>query len=179
LMPSVDDLTDGARALKRSGKTGAELARLCGVSAQLVSLWLKGKKRPGPEHRARLEALGLALADQWEKDSSKRRKAHSSPAMAHAAPATALDTRSELVEQVGRLRRLIGEGLSPAASVQVERALGQALVALSKIDGTTITELTIVRHPAHRRVMAVILAALEPYPEAMRAVADALKAREG
>jgi transcriptional regulator with XRE-family HTH domain len=170
-------LSAGALALRKSGKPQAEIARLCGVSKQTVSRWCNDGDVPAPEHQARLEALGIVRAEQWGKGQLGKSKPQQAPAQ--PVPTTALDTRSELVEQVCRLRRLIGENLSPAASVQVERALGQALVAISKIDGTAITELTIVRHPAHRRVMAVILAALEPYPEAMRAVADALKAREG
>ena len=78
-----------------------------------------------------------------------------------------------------RLEALLGGELSASASVQVERALGSALASLAKLDGTQITESVLVRHPAHQRVMAVVFGALESYPEAARAVADALRAAAG
>jgi len=84
-----------------------------------------------------------------------------------------------LEAQVRRLEALLDADLSASASVQVERALGQALAGIAKLDGTQITEAVIVRHPAHQRVMAVVFSALESYPDAARAVADALKAAAG
>ncbi len=173
------ELSDGARALKRCAKTGAEIARLCGVTPQLVSLWLKGRKRPGPEHRARLEALGLVKAEQWEQDGAGRRKGQQRATVAPADPGGKVDTRTKLEAQVRRLEALLSEELSATASVQVERALGTALASLAKLDGTQITESVLVRHPAHQRVMALVFSALEGHPEAARAVADALKAAAG
>ena len=172
-------LSDGALALRRCGKTQAEIARLLGVSKQTVSRWWNGEKLPAPEHRARLEALGLVKAEQWEQDGAGRRKALPRPATPPVEPVGKLDTRSKLEAQVRRLELLLGGELSATASVQVERALGQALAGIAKLDGTQITESVLVRHPAHQRVMAVIFAALEGHPEAARAVADALKAAAG
>jgi len=141
---------------------------------------MSGRKRPGPEHRARLEALGLVKAEQWEQDKASGRKAPSRPGAPEAQEAPGkLDTRAKLEAQVRRLEALLDAELSASAAVQVERALGQALAGIAKLDGTQITESVLVRHPAHQRVMAVVFSALESYPEAARAVADALKAAAG
>ena len=167
--------SDGAKALKRCGWTQGKIARECGVSQPLVGGWMSGRKRPGPEHRARLEALGLVKAEQWEQDKASGRKAPPRPTAVQDQVGP-LDTRVKLEAQVRRLEALLDADLSASASVQVERALGQALAGIAKLDGTQITEAVIVRHPAHQRVMAVVFSALESYPDAARAVADALKA---
>ena len=151
-MSRAVEISDGARALKRSGKTGADIARLCGVSQQLVSLWLRGKKRPGPEHRARLEALGLVKAEQWEQDKASGRKAPPRPTAVQEPPGR-LDTRAKLEAQVRRLETLLDAELSASASVQVERALGQALAGLAKLEGTHLTEAAALRLPSVRRVL--------------------------
>lgn len=171
------DTNMGALALRKCGKTQSEVARLCGVSRTIVSEWWHGRKVPGPEHRARLEALGLVKAEQWEG------KPTGAPVVRPSAVSDEvrgkLDTRTKLESQVRRLEALLQADLSATAAVQVERALGSALAALAKLDGTQISEQTLLRHPAHQRVMAVVFAALEGHPEAARAVADALKAVSG
>lgn len=178
---SDSHLSNGALALRKSGKTQSEIARLCGVSRQTVSRWWNGDKLPAPEQRARLEVLGLALAEQWIQGGASR-KAAVRPVPVEDGPALPpgqLNTRGELVAQATRLRALLSQDLTASAAIQVERALSQTLGAVARLDGVQITETTIVRHPAHRRVMAVIFSALEPYPDAARAVADALKAAGG
>lgn len=175
-------------ALRRCGQTQAALARQLGVTRQLVGLWWSGKNLPGPEHRARLEALGLVKTEQWERDGAGRGKVPpratvtaetAEPETAEPGPVGRLDTRAKLEAQVRRLELLLGGELSASAAVQVERALGQALAGIAKLDGTQISESVIVRHPAHQRVMALVFSALEAFPEAARAVADALKAVAG
>lgn len=172
-------MSDGTLALRRCRKTQAEIARLLDVSKQSVSRWWSGAKVPGPEHRARLEALGLVKAEQWEQDKASGRKAAPRATVPAQDPPGRLDTRAKLEAQVRRLEALLGAELSASASVQVERALGQALGAIAKLDGTQITEPVLVRHPAHQRVMAVVFSALESYPDAARSVADALRAVAG
>ena len=93
-----------------------------------------------------------------------------------------VDIRAELEAQVARLKHTLAherDDMEPDEALQFERVYGQCLASLAKLDGTQISEPVIVRHPAHQRVMAVVFAALEAYPEAARAVADALKAAAG
>lgn len=151
--------SQGALALRGCGKTQAEIARLCGVSRTIVSDWWHGRKVPGPEHKARLEVLGLVLAGQWDRSSSARKsKTPKAPSRIEASAAEVpLDTRAELVRQAERQRlRLAAGDLSPAAENQIEGVLGRALASIAKLDGAHITEQTVMRSPAFRQVMAAL-----------------------
>ncbi len=58
-------LSKGAKALKRSGKTQAEIAALVGVDRTAVTRWLKGERVPAADARLKLhEKLGIPL-DAW------------------------------------------------------------------------------------------------------------------
>lgn len=177
-MKKQSETNPGVLALRRCGKTQSEIARACGVSAQTAHRWWNGAV-PGLEHQARLEALGWVKAEQWARGAPKAPVRAAPPvAPAPVRGGATVDTRDKLQSQVQRLEALLGESLSASSAVQVEKALGSALSSLSKLDGAQITETTLLRHPAHQRLMATIFAALQAFPEAARAVADALKAAQ-
>lgn len=178
------ELNDGARALRACGKTQTEIARELKITKQVVGRWFNGKAKPGPDHRIVLEARGWARASQWDSDKGGvAGTIHNALTAPEAAPedpvVELLGTREELLLQAKRLRTLLNRSdLSASAQVQTERALSSVLGAVARLEGVKISESTIVRHPAHRAVMAAVLGALEPFPEALRAVADVLHARE-
>lgn len=59
--------TDGQRLLCARSERGAAIAKACGCSGALVSLWRSGKKSPGPGHKATLASkFGIAV-QSWER----------------------------------------------------------------------------------------------------------------
>lgn len=105
--------------------------------------------------------------------------------------ATEVDVERRLREQMARQRlheqlaRLDEMRLDPDATVagliQIERLETQALSALGRITGeiSAISEETIVRHPAFKRVLDAILRALDKHPGALADVEAALAGLDG
>jgi hypothetical protein len=91
-----------------------------------------------------------------------------------------VDTATELRDQVGRYRSMLDdEALSSDARVKAERGLSAVLAALARIEGTHITEATILRHPAWRRLWALVITALkDDFPQALVRISELLHARE-
>lgn len=166
----------GAERLIKGRWPLSRIAGDCRVSKETAKRWRQGKKTPSATARARLsEAPYRIPVDAWEHTSISHTVA---PARRRASKG--VDTAQELRDQIESYRDMLTEpGLSADARLKAHRGLTSALVALSHKEGTQITETVIVRHPAHQRVQAIIFTALESYPEAARAVADALKAAAG
>lgn len=190
-------LNDGAKALRASGLTPTQVGERYGVSRQAASKWFCSTAIPTEEIQLRMEADRLVAREQWVRGGpAKPAKVNPVGALPSVVqvrpqdqaeladvpqmPSAGWSTPEALRAQSSRLTALLTDAsLSTAARIQTERALSTTLSALTKAEGTQISESTVVKHPAHRRVMAAILSALEPFPEALRAVADALHAREG
>jgi len=106
-------------------------------------------------------------------------------AVATASPPVAtddVDAERRLREQLARLDEMRRDPtVTPAALIQIERIETQALRELGRITGeiSAISEETIIRHPAFKRVMDAILAALDRHPKALADVEAALAAIDG
>lgn len=178
-------LSAGAQALRASGKTATEIGRIAHKTRQAATKWLNDLSTPDDEAQLLLEAAGLATRAQWcgevagdgqgggNVKEASRTPTVPEPVQVHGS------TRDALVAQRGRLEGLLATPLPTGQRVDAERALSATLVALQRLDGTQITESTIVRHPCTKQVLGAVLAALEPWPDAVRAVAEALHARAG
>lgn len=98
-------------------------------------------------------------------------------------PAPAGDLRASAQQELARLDQILATpDLSKAAQLAASKAKIQVIAQLSKLDGAQITEATLLGHPAQCRVLAAIRTALEPFPDALKSVAEALRAlfdREG
>lgn len=91
--------------------------------------------------------------------------------------------RDMLVEDLDRCTKgtgLDGEPLSPTQHRLLRGQIVNYLERLGKLTGDTlqIPEWKIVKLPAFRRVVASMRTALEPWPEAMFAIADVLDRAE-
>jgi len=62
-------------AIRRSGKTNAELAVELGVTRQAITEIVKGRTRGAMARYALASALGLTVADLWPAESSTNERA--------------------------------------------------------------------------------------------------------
>lgn len=93
-----------------------------------------------------------------------------------------VDAEQRLREQLARLDEMRRDSeITSAALVQVERIETQVLRELGRITGeiSAISEETIVRHPAFKRVMDAVLEALDKHPGALADVEAALAGLDG
>ncbi len=65
--------------------------------------------------------------------------------------------------------------LTTRSRIDCERVLAGVLERIARLDGMTITESTVVRHPANQRVISEVLAAIAEFPEALAATVKALE----
>lgn len=120
-------LSKGAKALKRSGKTQAEIAALVGVDRTAVTRWLKGERVPAADARLKLlEKLGIPL-DAWSTPTAPSPPA---PARSHGAVLLAGlgRTEEELAAVFGVARSSVGAWLRGEYGPSTkQRAAGEAL----------------------------------------------------
>ncbi len=185
-----DPRTEGQRRLLEVPDSLSVIAAAVGVGKTVVSYWRSGEKLPGPGPRARLrEAYGIEPAD-WERVPGARpapaRAASSSSSASSAGPAAPPagkpTTIAEVDEQLRMLRELQEEpGLVPSERVRLADSMGKLLAIKARLerDAELLEDRIVREHPFYGRLEATILAALRPFPDAARAVADALGELEG
>lgn len=103
-------------------------------------------------------------------------------AIATDTPVDTVHAEQRLREQLARLDEMRRDpDLTAAAIVQFERIETQVLRELGRITGeiSAISEETIVRHPAFKRVMDAVLEALDKHPGALADVEAALAKLDG
>ncbi len=89
-------------------------------------------------------------------------------------------TVEELEAQIVRLKRWVAAAdLDPAVTVRDKATVGSALTAALRLRARhrgegEITESSVARSAPFRRAVSTIVAALKPYPDALRAVRGAL-----
>lgn len=169
-LPAKESL--GSHQLQRCGKTQGELQELFSVAPREISRWLSGVRRPGLKRRRAIEKeLGIP-ADAWDQDAPDQPEVEATTASSSAT------------EQADRMRRLIDNqlasleagGSSPEQTVKLMKSLGGTISDLGKLTGESlaITEAKILRSPAWRRIQSAIVEALEPHPEILDEVLEAI-----
>lgn len=178
--------------LARTGATQDEIAERVGVSRGLVSMWLSGQRVPRAENRTAIRKRYGIREATWDQPraparSRERPSTPPPPAPGEPAPPPALEEGSSVRAKALRLGRMVQELLDgiandtfalPLERAKVMASAASTLTLLGKLSGETqeISEQRILRLPAWRRIEDVIAAALDPWPEAMRAVGEALRA---
>lgn len=191
---------EGARQLSDVEASLRTIAEKLNVSREMVRQWRAGKKLPAAENRdALFQAFGIPV-EAWDQAPAKpgegrpqrpakepsKSPSKPSPKAAAKALRTAeeaeeqasekLDAEARLRAQIARLDAMRKAEVSPTALIKIERLETQALKELSRITGESsqISEDTIVRHPAFRRILEAITEAIEPCPKCVIAVDEAL-----
>lgn len=187
-MKSTSKRTHGALLLARKGLKQAEIASRIGCSQAVVCLWLSGGRVPQLEHRAALKrAYGIPTV-AWKQeppatDPVKKKKPSTVPPDADDA----VDDDVEIAQLAKIYRRSLvtvskklEEGRSKMTSDEILDALEKAtriIKSLSALtgEGQEVNEAKIMRLPAYQRVREATMRSLAPWPDALKAVIEALE----
>lgn len=167
--------------LEAMGGTRSEQAERFGVSKVTLLRWMSGDT-PAAAMRLRIRTLGGPLPEAWDEilptAPSEPPPRGELPAL---VPATAEATRDlatrlhRLAEQEIRSLEEGGGEEPPAKRLGRIASAADIVVQLGKLTGAAgIDERRIVASPAWARLWDRMCNALEPWPDAMRACADAL-----
>lgn len=177
--------TEGQRLLLAVTGTTQEIANACGVSRSSVSHWRSGRKAPALVARAALErAFGIPRITWdrktgWTPPPPGTSGGGGAPKAADALEG-AVTTLDEVNGRLAALRALEdGEELTPAELLKLADTEGKLLSIKLRIErDEELREDRIVRSPMWIRFRTVILDALEPFPDARRALEERLVREE-
>lgn len=163
----------GALMLARSGKTDAEIATLCRVSAPAVNYWKAGKKKPSTAKRKILAKHFDILVAAWDQ----------APPDAASSPAPETTTEVFVVDaKFAELEKLANELLvyvrtagdaTPAEKAKVMNSIANTLRVIDQREQGL--EKRILALPKWKRIERTILGALRQHPDALTAVLTALE----
>ncbi len=190
-MTRHDKANLGADLLSRLGLTLEEIATAAGASVTSAHHWTKCRSRPGAAARRALEAAYAIPVGAWDQacgpalpeasQAPPRREKEGDPPSVGESDSDALDVdevaselRKTIAGLLGALRAKGAAGLPPSARARVVSSCCASLAILDKIDGAALDR-RILSTPTFARIQVAIGDALEPYPEAMGAVAAALE----
>ncbi|MBZ0120873.1 MAG: hypothetical protein K8H88_28015 [Sandaracinaceae bacterium] len=170
--------SEGQRLLQAVPASHAEIAAALGTTKQAVSYWRRGNKTPDLANRLVLrDRYGIA-PDAWEQLPSTA----AAGAPAAAAPPMPVRTGSETtldeVElQLAQLHQIQAGSLIASERVRLADAVGKLLALKARLEREReLIEDRIVReHPVWKRIRERLTATLRPFPDAARAVAQALE----
>ena len=172
--------SEGQRLLRELPGSLGVIAEALGASRQAVSTWRRGDRLPGRKARKRIcDVYGIPV-DAWAR---RPGTAPSGPteldALAPLPPIepgtlSTLDAVRRLVADIDH--RLADPGLSEAAWLKLTEAKMKSLAIQARLerDEEFLEDRIVHEHPAWHRLRAAMLAALEPYPDAARAMAEAI-----
>lgn len=166
--------TEGQRMLLHVSGSLAAIAKAIGVkSSQTVLHWRNGRSIPGPAVRAQMQlALGIPI-QAWTCRPADQ-EPHEAPSI-EELPKTSLHECLELLSVIRRDRNQ--PNLLPGERSKLVDAEARILKLRSDLEmRAELSEDRYVReHPAWLRVRNEIARTLAPFPEAARAVAEALE----
>ena len=177
----VEPKTEGQRQLVETGGGEAEIAARVGCGAAVVGHWRRGRRVPGEAHRRKLELLFGIPARAW--DVAPGALPAPGPAAAPPGdPAAPLDDAGTLEIAKAQIDAILKElekadTLTDGAAAKLRDTLAKLLALRARLErDRDLQEDRLVReHPEWARTKARILDALRPFPEAARAVAEALE----
>lgn len=164
-----------------SGSLQAIANEIGARSAQSVLDWRNGKRMPAIEARAAMaSAFGIPI-EAWSMLPAADGASSSATTVLqdpNAPLPSTLDACMQLLQIIQRDRN--SAGLLPAERVKLADAEARILKLRAELERhAELSEDRYVRdHPAWHRVRKAVAQALLPYPEAARAVADALERLE-
>lgn len=171
-------LNAGAVELVNAGKV-TQVARRLNVSERTIAGWRSGARVPAEASRVQLETeLGIPRA-LWDRPAVAREPAPAAPQPVTTTPpaAGADEADRRLAVQLQRLAAMrVEPKISERGRLELEKLELQVTRAIARRDG--LEDLTTARFMASkpfRDLMDRATAALQPWPEAMRALAAALE----
>lgn len=151
-------------------------------SKQAVSFWRTGKKKPGPEARAKLEAAYGIPAISWGQRPSGRASS-APPAAAEVTDEPAAPSTMEGVEALLKLIRADRgrDGILASERVKLADAETRLLSLKHRLEkeAELLEDRIVKQHPMWARIQAAVGDTLVRFPEAALAVAAKLRELEG
>lgn len=148
-----------------------------GASKSSVSAWRRGDTPPSNAMKERIFELGGPDPDAWDEPCDVAPNLALAP-LGQLTPATSDDTATEAALLLADIRSLRqGLGSSDLDVAQRGRLLANLAAMVDKLGhhtGVKLTTRQILDSPHFIVVADRIIEALEPWPEAMRACADAI-----
>lgn len=171
--------TEGARLLGKVSATQIEIAASIGVSQGCVAQWAAGPKKPSETNRARLFSCYGIAPDAWDRAAGVPRAEAPATVQPDDEPVPRrVDALGGIQQEIARYDRALADPeLSDLRKVAFAKARVSALRTYAQLEGTAgeISESRVIRMPAFRRVLAVLRAALEPWPDALASVGKELE----
>jgi hypothetical protein len=174
--------TEGQRQLIEEPSSDVLIAEKLECGSAVVGHWRRGRRLPGPTFRRKLELLFGIPQRAWDVEPGapipskpppsagepkKRRKADDDK-----------DTLTITKDQIDAvLSELEGQTMTETASARLRDTMSKLLALRSRLerDRDLLEDRVVREHPEWLRTKAAILKALKPYPDAAKAVAEALK----
>lgn len=171
--------SEGQRLLQAVDASHADIAVAVGATKQAVSYWRRGSKTPDLAKRMRLHELYGIEASAWERPpASGPASTASSPSLPSLPPRSGTETTLQECEaQLAHLHALMSAALVPSERVRLADVYGKQLALKARLEREQeLVEDRLVReHPAWKRIRDSLLAALRPWPDAAKAVAQTLE----
>lgn len=185
----------GAIAFARIGDTQTELSRRLKINQGLVSKILNGREKPSAAVKKRMLAeygvdwdapAPVARPVQQRAPRQQLRNVGRSQDVPTAALLSDVDAvRSEARNMLATVRQLQADtqtdpDMYPEKRAKVLASCATTLVKLGALTGESLSlsEGQIVQSPQFKRVAASLFSALEPFPDALQALTDALRTFE-
>lgn len=178
--------TEGQRQLRDLGATTRAIAKRAGVSVGLAAQWRTGEKLPPEAKRKKLESLFGIPAKSWDRrpeseaPTAAAEETSSSTAAAAAVvlPPDGSDTLELTNLALASIRATLARGnLSEAASARTQDSLTKLLSLRARLerDQELLDDRIVRDHPQWARIKEAIRNAVEPFPDAARAIHEALE----
>lgn len=180
--------TEGQRLLREESATTRTIAKRAGVSAGLAAQWRTGEKLPAEAKRKKLESLFGIPAKSWDRRPTTSSSTTPAPDASAAADASAieaamragtdLDTLELTNLALASIRATLARGnLSEAASARTQDSLTKLLSLRARLerDQELLDDRIVRDHPQWARIKEAIRNAVEPFPDAARAIHEALE----
>lgn len=174
-------MTEGQRRLRErvARESFGEIASMLGVNKGTIHRWCTGEKSPGPAARAKIEEkLGIPNA-AWGRAAGTSEKTSSTPVAKAKAILQGAARASSQVEFDELLTSMRSIGVDDLLAMDAARILKMRWDMLEQAEKRRrVDEDRFVDHPSFRRLTRALVAALRPYPDALRAAVAELQALE-
>jgi transcriptional regulator with XRE-family HTH domain len=165
----------------RAAGTRRAVASALGCSPSTLSDVLTGKRAATEAMREQARVAYGIEASEWPgalcmRDTAARIEKQGAD---RGTLATDLTPTERLEHALAEYDAALAGDLAPSTRVSLMRARDACAERLGRLQGTLINEQTIVRHPSHQRVMALVMSALTPSVLSVVRVRDALSVVQG
>lgn len=173
----------GSESFKSLGGSIAEWVARTGKSPTAIKAYRSGAYRPPPETRAVIASRGGPAPEEWDRPATTvdRPTPRAAPVEVKASKESTVRLADRLTAQAQANAEAI-EGVEDVATrTRLLEQHARTVAVLGRLTGVglTVSARQILASPDWRLIEDRIIEGLEPWPDAMRAVADAIAPLEG